>query len=473
MTYLRTRTYHRSNPIALVATLLVSIALSLTLSHKVSAQDVEILPDDLFENPQESIEEAREPRANVDSDFSDLFETSEEGVEYALPRTSRDAESWKDYTHLSLRASVSNESNLFLDGAGNEQDDIIFRIAPTLSFTTPGLGSEDRTLSLSYTPSYRMYSNNSDLNDLDHTFRFKFNNDAQLRFPKTTVNFDLGYDQTQSSDRLNGGLVGRDRLHAGVNVNHRLTGKTNLNFSANGESNSYENRNTGANNNGDLLDDITWNVRASMTYQVTGKISVGPYVGYGVSDISGSAGGVANTQDRYSYSAGITGTYNATGKTVLTGSIGWSKYEFDGPNSGSGNDSLTYRIGVSHQLSSRTSMRAAIWQDYKPSNSVADTSYIATGASLSLNWRQSDQWGHYLSLTYENDDYFTSSAAGGRGDSDYFRISLGTDYRFYNGLTLGARISSSTQNNNSRIGNETLNDFENWIFSIYANYIFW
>ncbi|MGB2010634.1 MAG: hypothetical protein ACPHYF_03835, partial [Akkermansiaceae bacterium] len=68
MTYLRTRTYHRSNPIALVATLLVSIALSLTLSHKVSAQDVEILPDDLFENPQESIEEAREPRANVDSD---------------------------------------------------------------------------------------------------------------------------------------------------------------------------------------------------------------------------------------------------------------------------------------------------------------------------------------------------------------------------------------------------------------------
>ena len=467
-----TRTTHRSNPVVLVATFLISILLCLMLSQRLSAQEVEILPDDLFENPEESIEEARAPRADADSDFSDLFETSQDGVETALPRTSRDADSWKDYTHLSLRASVSNESNIFLDNEDNEQDDIIFSIAPTLSFTTPGLGSEDRTLSISYTPSYRMYSNNSDLNDLDHQFRFRFNNDAQLRFPKTTVNFDLGYDQTQSSDRLNGGLVGRDRAHGGVRVNHRLTGKTNLNFSAQGESNSYENRNTGG-NNGDLLDDFTWDVRASMTYQVTGKISVGPYVGYGISDVSGSAGGVENTQDRYNYSAGITGTYNATGKTVFTGSIGWTKYEFDGPGSGSGDDSITYRIGVSHQLSSRTSMRAAIWHDYKPSNSIADTSYIATGASLSLNWRQSDQWNHNLSLSYENDDYFSSNAAGGRGDSDYFRISLGTSYRFYNGLSVGASISNSTQNNNSRIGNETLNDFENWIFSIYANYIFW
>ena len=117
----------------------------LLLSENAAAQDVNIHPSDLFETPQE-------------------------GIETALPRSSRDSDSWKDYTHLSLNASVSGESNVFLDNSENEQSDTIFTIAPTLSFTTPGLGSEDRKLSIYYTPSYRIYSNNSDLNGLDHTY---------------------------------------------------------------------------------------------------------------------------------------------------------------------------------------------------------------------------------------------------------------------------------------------------------------
>ena len=117
-------------------------------------------------------------------------------------------------------------------------------------------------------------------------------------------------------------------------------------------------------------------------------------------------------------------------------------------------------------------MRASIWSDYKPSNSIGNTSYIATGASLSLSWQPTDRWSHSLSVTYENDDYFSDDPAGGTGTSDYFSISLGSNYRFNNGLSLGARISSSTQNNNNT-NDQALNDFENWIFSINANYIFW
>ena len=430
----------------------------LLLSENAAAQDVNIHPSDLFETPQE-------------------------GIETALPRSSRDSDSWKDYTHLSLSASVSGESNVFLDNQENEQSDTIFRISPTLSFTTPGIGSGDQKLSVYYTPSYRIYSNNSDLNDLDHTFRFKFDNDSQITLPKTTISFDLGYDQTQSSDRLNGGLVGRESINAGVRVSHNLTGKTNLNLSANAQSNSYDSparnqqfpdANPPFNQRSDvgLLDDVSYNARASLTYQVTSKISVGPYVGYGITDVSGSGGGVENTQDRINYSAGVTGTYEASGKTAFTGSLGWSTYEFDGPGAGDGEHSLTYRIGLSHQLGPRTSMRASIWSDYKPSNSIGNTSYTSTGASLSLSWQPSDRWSHSLSVTYESDDYFSDDAAGGTGTSDYFRISLGTTYRFNNGLSLGANISNDTQNNKNT-NNGNLNDFENWIFSINANYIFW
>ena len=419
---------------------------------------------------------------DVDIHPSDLFDLPQEGIGTPLPRSTRDADSWKDYTHLSLNASVRGESNIFLDSAENEQDDIIFTIAPTLSFTTPGLGSEDRKLSIYYTPSYRIYSNNSDLNDLDHRFRFSFDNNSQIRLPKTTISFDLGYDQTQSSDRLNGGLVGRESINAGVRVSHNLTGKINLNLTADARSESYDtperiNRSFNSSNvnqrtDAGLLDDVTYNMRASLMYQLTGKISVGPYVGYGITDVSGSGGGVDNTQDRTNYSAGITGTYNATGKTAFTGSVGWSTYEFDGPSSGGGENSLTYRIGLSHQLGPRTSIRASIWSDYKPSNSIGNTSYTATGASLSLSWQPTDRWSHNLSVTYENDDYFSDDPNGGKGNSDYFSISLGSNYRFNNGLRIGARISSSTQNNNNTTA-DNLNDFENWIFSINANYIFW
>ena len=447
MTFLGKMMHAKSKLLPLAVAVVIA---PLLLSENAAAQDVNIHPSDLFETPQE-------------------------GIETALPRSSRDSDSWKDYTHLSLSASVSGESNVFLDNSENEQSDTIFTIAPTLSFTTPGLGSEDRKLSIYYTPSYRIYSNNSDLNDLDHRFRFRFDNDSQITLPKTTISFDLGYDQTQSSDRLNGGLVGRDSFNAGVRVSHRLTGKTNLNLSADVRSDSYDNNNNGnnnVNNNADLLDDVSYNARASLTYQVTSKISVGPYVGYGITDISGSGGGVENTQDRTNYSAGITGTYEASGKTAFTGSFGWTTYEFDGPGAGDGDHSLTYRIGLSHQLGPRTSIRASIWSDYKPSNSIGNTSYIATGASLSFSWQPTDRWSHSLSVTYENDDYLSDDPAGGTGTSDYFSIRLGTNYRFNNGLSLGAYISNDTQNNQNT-NDANLNDFENWIFSINANYIFW
>ena len=41
---------------------------------------------------------------------------------------------------------------------------------------------------------------------------------------------------------------------------------------------------------------FTYNLRASLNYQLTSKISVGPYVGYGITDVSGSGGGVENTK---------------------------------------------------------------------------------------------------------------------------------------------------------------------------------
>ena len=75
-------------------------------------------------------------------------------------------------------------------------------------------------------------------------------------------------------------------------------------------------------------------------------------------------------------------------------------------------------------------------------------------------------------MTYENDDFFSDDPNGGGGTSDYINLRLSTRYQASDNLSFGASISSSTQNSNNT-NDEALSDFENWIFSINANYIFW
>ena len=129
---------------------------------------------------------------------------------------------------------------------------------------------------------------------------------------------------------------------------------------------------------------------------------------------------------------------------------------------------MVWRAGVSHRLSPKITLRGSLWRDYKPSNNIVNTAYVATGASLSAGYSQSDRLTHTATLTYENDDYFSDDPSGGTLNNDYYRITLGSNYRFNNGLSLGANVSSSAQSSN-----ESANNFDNWIFSLYANYVFW
>lgn len=455
-----------------------------------AAQEADLHPRGIFETPQEGFygadyyEQRRQEKKRIEQRrqeqrFQDegIYEEGfyEDGLYARLPGSTQDSDSWKDYFGLSISASVSGESNVFLNNE-DEQSDIIFTIAPTLTFRTPGLFGEDNAISdyitprvsISYTPSYRMYSKNSELDGFNHSLRFNFNNAAgfDISLPKTTISFDLDYNQSQGTSRFSNGFTESQRLSSGVRVAHALSGKTSLNFGARASLNNFD--------SADLIDDITYNFNAALMYQATGKISIGPYVGYGISNLSGSAGGLQNTQDRHSYSAGATMNYQASGKTTFTGSVGWSTYEFSGPGatgavtSGEGKSSVVWRAGVSHRLSPKITLRGSLWRDYKPSNNIVNTAYVATGLSLSAGYSQSDRLTHTATLTYENDDYFSDDPSGGTLNNDYYRITLGSNYRFNNGLSLGANVSSSAQSSN-----ESANNFDNWIFSLYANYVFW
>lgn len=454
-----------------------------------AAQEADIHPEGLFEmipDPYYGQQEYAAPGADMhpgafdaleaDLHPEDVFATPQPGLYAQLPRNPRNSESWKDNFHLSLRASVSSESNVYLNDEQKEAD-VVFYIAPTLSYTTPGLFGQDNFLSdhisprftVYYTPSYRSYSNNPELDGLNHSFRFSFNDSfnksLEYSLPKTTVSFNLGMNSSVGTNRFSDGLVESTSFYANASLSHRLSGKTSIRIGVRPQFNNFD--------SSDLIDDTSWYFDASLMYQATGKISIGPYVGYGISKMSGSAGGIENTQDRHSYSAGVNVNYQASQSMAFTGSVAWSRYEFDGPGSGgygtsnNGSDAITWRAGMSYRPGPKTSLRASLWRSYKPSNNIANTAYIATGASLTASYQQSQRWSHYAAFTYENDDYFSDDPAGGRLNSDYFRITLGSNIRWNNGLSVGANVSSSAQSSS-----EGANNFDNWAFSLYASYVF-
>ncbi len=386
---------------------------------------------------------------NTDVHPRGLFETPQEGLGAPVPRTPSDAETLADRFSLSLSAGARYHSNIF-HTSEDEESDVLFRVTPTLRFSTAEAGEAENTFAFSYSPSAVFYADHSDRNTVNHKVGLKLTK----RMPKTSIGFNVDYVHSTGSDRFVSGFIDRDSLRTTLNVSHILTGKTRVDLGA------YYNMDDFGNSS--LYGDTTYGADLAFMYQVTGKLAIGPQIGYGVSSLDGGS------RDHSFYSASLKFEYKATGKTNLTGNVGYSQRSFSGSGAAGDYSSMTWRIGASHALSNKTNLRASIYRSAKASYNHFDSGYLATGVSLSATHEISPRVNCYATLVYENDDYFRTSAAGVSLDNDYYAITLGGRYVLENGLTLGASATYSV-NSSSR---ESY-DFDNLSFGINATYNFW
>jgi len=380
-----------------------------------------------------------------------LFETPQLGLAAESPRTPSDAEGWKERTHLSLSASATYNDNIFLT-KNNKESDVIFSISPTLSFVSAERGTAVNTFSITYTPSYRFYTDHSGRNTLDHSLSF----DYGRNMPRTTIGFRTTYLKSTGSDRFVSGTIDRETLRSTLDISYILTGKTRLDASA---YYSMSNFSSGA-----LFDESSYGLRLALMYQVTGKITLGPYVDYSSSIINGG------NSDHSSIGYGIRGTYKVSGKLSLVGSIGQSIRSFSGSGASSDLSFVSWSLGANYQATGKTSLRASIYRSAKASYNFADSGYISTGLALSATHRASSRLSYYATLAYENDDYFeaTNASTVGSLDNDYYSATVGLRYKLENGLTLGAHATYRL--NDSNISN---NDFDNVSFGLSVGYVFW
>ena len=352
-----------------------------------------------------------------------------------------------EYFKFGVNVRTDYNDNIFL-APSSEVNDVIFRVSVPLELSNSQ--DAENQWSLKYTPKFNFYADNSDQDGIDH-----FVNAGYKRiFQKSSVDFDLGFARTEGADRFASGSIEKDAFTTRLGLSHQLTGKSKLDLDLTALSEDFVSNS--------LYDRERYNARLNWQYQVTGKISVGPYIAYEHSTTDGSFN---PTQDAISF--GARGSYQAFQKTTLIGYLGAEYRKFDGDGL-EDKTSPTFEFGAKHQLTGKTTISGMLYHNIRASYSDAGQSYTATGINLLARYAVTARINTRAGVSYEHDNYFgTSSAATGSLDSDYVTFFLGGDYVMDCGVTLGTgvRYSNSSSETASR-------DFGNFILNLDAGYSF-
>jgi len=341
-----------------------------------------------------------------------------------------------------VRTGFTFDDNIFLTKS-NEESDVIFTTDLILSLKNKA--TAENSWVLTYIPSFKFYADNSSLDGVDHNVNAGFTK----TWAKSVVELGADFASITGSNRYAAGQIDKNVLGADILVSHIFTGKTraDLTFDFRGE--DFE-------NNTRFVDRNRYTTRLSGFYQWSGKVNIGPYVGYEYISVD-------NSPDHKAVSLGASFEYQALAKTSFSGFLGGESRTFTG-NTMDDATSMVYNIGGRHQFSGKTSFNASFYRRVNPSYTNNTSSFTATGAYLGSNYRATERINLRGRLNYAHDSYFGQNASG--LDSDYFSISLGGDYAMMSGLKLGADVTFRTKDS------DNASNFDNTLIQLNASYYF-
>ncbi len=342
-----------------------------------------------------------------------------------------------------LSVSTEYNTNIFLDDKGGSGDWILNAAVHFSLSNDTGVNK----WSVNYAPNFDSYMNNSDQDGVGHSLSGRYSRE----FAKSTLGVNLAYIHDRGSDRFAAGNIEGGRTKLGVNYNRILTGKTSMNFNFDTDLDAFTNT--------DFFDRKRYNARLSAHYQMTGKITVGPYVSLEHVDVD-------ENPNHDAWSLGVSSSYQAFQKTAFTGTIGAEYREFEGDGDSVNNP--IFELAATHSYSAKTSFNATIYHRIRASYVAVDESFEATGLRLGASHRWSDQLNIFLNANYEYDDYFAVGDEATSGYSvNYFQVNLGGSYRLNNGVRLVSSLGYRTN-----ISDEDYLEYDNFVWSLGAAYAF-
>ena len=168
-------------------------------------------------------------------------------------------------------ARITYDSNFFLDDDYTESE-LEGSIAPWVTYRSDPEGSARYSFEARYSPIFRAYWNNSDLNGVDHTGNFAF----KFQGSRTTVTLFADYSEVSSADRISGTFVQGSILNYGIKGSYQLAPRTSLQAAWTASMSDYD---TGGRSGADV-----YTTQISGLWDATERIRIGPALRHTLSE---------------------------------------------------------------------------------------------------------------------------------------------------------------------------------------------
>lgn len=277
-----------------------------------------------------------------------------DGVELGL------VEDLKGGFTFGLGAQTTYDSNFFLDENSPESEQTT-EIIPQLYYTTDPEGGAPCTVTANYTPTFRSYLNNSDLNVFDQSGGVTL----KLEGSKTRIKVYGKYDEFSGADRLSREFVNGSVLRTGVEGSYQIASRTSLIGGLTAAVSDYS--------TGNVTGSEIYTARVGSFWSATERFSFGPSVRY--SSIKSD-----NTGNRDAWALLMQARYRAGERFGIMGSLGVESSS-SSRDSGSNKTNLTGDLTARYDINERWAWTNAI--RYVTVPSPTEVNYIVNNLAVS------------------------------------------------------------------------------------------
>ena len=173
--------------------------------------------------------------------------------------------------YFGLDAATIYDSNFFLD-ADYPESELSASVAPWAMYRSDPEGGARYSLEARYSPAFRAYWNNSDLNGVDHSGSVSF----KYQSARTSVTLFADYSEVSSADRLSGTFIQGSILNYGIKGSYELGPRTKLLAAWTASSSDYD---TGGRAGTDV-----YTTQISGLWDATERIRIGPAIRHTLSE---------------------------------------------------------------------------------------------------------------------------------------------------------------------------------------------
>lgn len=167
--------------------------------------------------------------------------------------------------YFGVDASATYDSNFFLD-ADYTESELYGSVAPWVTYRTDPEGNAKYSFEARYSPDFRAYWNNSDLNGVDHSGNLAF----KYQGSRTTLTAFVDYSEVSSADRLSGTFIQGSILNYGIKGTYQVAPRTSLQAAWTASSSDYD---SGGRSGADV-----YTTQISGLWDATERIRIGPAI---------------------------------------------------------------------------------------------------------------------------------------------------------------------------------------------------